>query len=236
MPRENGTRVPHDILTPANPANDRTPNQQQQSALFTNLCPELRCLIWRYALSVVPAHPDESVSIRRYRNQDRCTVLSLLAVCRKIHEEAAGIFYHDHCLRIASPYIRPFVRHTSLARRENIRTLKIGVYDFQAVTAACRHLRYMSNIKDVLFSAGFFVWDSPLPWPDEYTKEDLLRESGVLKTCCLHLVASAQIRLDFKRGTHPTKKQETYVRRFEEAIHKAQRGRRGQMNACEDQN
>lgn len=202
---------------------DRSIHPQRQSALFTALCPELRCLVWTYALPVTYINQDEGIFIRRRRKNKRLTVLNLLAVCRKVYDEAAGLFYHQLRLRIARQDLQSFVRCTSLARRDSIRKLRVDVSEFQEVTSACRRLWYMPQIEEVIFSFGPFSRRTGNAWPDSYLRVLYSRERPILKTCCLNLVSCASIRLEFNQDAIRTASQEAILKEFEEEIRKVKR-------------
>lgn len=141
--------------------------------------------------------------------------MSLLAVCRATHDEAAGIFYYDHSLRIHYLDLKAFIKPTSLPRRASVRRLTIDAFAWEDITAACRLLRHLPHITDVSFTLG-----------DDYHEERREREWPMLKRCGLQTIASASIGLKFRRGPGPydyrPQREEGIQRMFGEAVKAAQ--------------
>ncbi|CZT25258.1 uncharacterized protein RCC_10987 [Ramularia collo-cygni] len=201
---------------------DRPVCPQQQSGLLTVLPPELRCRVWEYVLSdtnfacVMLRRPGESQTSPATHNK-----LSLLQVCRATYDEAAGIFYHQHRLQISPLNLQPFIKSTGLNRRGSIRRLVIVVSAFEDITLACKQLRYMPHLEDVMFRfdrAALYR-----RFVDDDLKELAARERPFLKGCGLNTIASASIQLTITVGSWPGQKNHAaLLKDFEQAIHAAQ--------------
>lgn len=77
-------------------------SNMSSSLLLTKLPSELRTLIWEFTLRIEPTDRDnvEGLIWLTPRPQPRPSVLSLLLVCRQIHQEAEGIFYQINKLAV----------------------------------------------------------------------------------------------------------------------------------------
>lgn len=104
--------IHHDVPESSFSGNDHQKgcdiNPQDDSHLFS-LPAELRVQIWSYALHV-PPHEDSRYGIAllhtpRHLSSD--SALSLLANCKLINQNAAGIFYRDHRLVIQGTSPKP---------------------------------------------------------------------------------------------------------------------------------
>lgn len=190
---------------------DHKQHPQQQSGLLTILPPEIRCRVFEFVLA---SGHDNDVVLRRFHEQKRLgkhSPLSLLAVCRATHNEAAGLFYYHHTLKLDVGDLKQFVTSMSLPRRASIRRLQVEIGWMENATTACRYLRYMPHIADVLLT---FV--KPLcPFNNEDT---MRRELSMLKRCRLKLVDSASIRLEFKQGVRRTQTDEACLMMYQQAI------------------
>lgn len=134
----------------------RIVNSQPQSRLFT-LPAEIRNHIYTLVLTV-PTH-DEAIWSPQYstppillipypNDPNKPTVLSLLATCRLVHDEAYGIFYSMQSLEL-DHHTMPSTRLLSKQRLAAFREVTTTAYEPEELNTLLRKLRHFPQLKIV---------------------------------------------------------------------------------------
>ncbi|KAF2169112.1 hypothetical protein M409DRAFT_20340 [Zasmidium cellare ATCC 36951] len=152
------------------------PLDQSQCRLIS-LPAELRTYIYELALLVEPdANNDVFIAhdtIRPAKFRTKPSVLALLATCRQIYQEAAGIFFAQNniCIPYRALYANSsnykasgFLDETSQLRLDGLHQLKVMVYgttqhkkyfpQWESLTVACKSLRKASALTKLHFVLG----------------------------------------------------------------------------------
>lgn len=136
----------------------RTVNPQTQSCLFS-LPAEIRNDIYTRVLTVVakndPLEPVQLTSLPD--NPEKPTVLSLLQICRLVHDEAYGIFFSTQPMKLTKIDRWPIdkgnftdlVRPLGILRLEAFCDLRVDINHPEDITLVLKGLRHFRGLKAV---------------------------------------------------------------------------------------